>query len=501
MNNKKCGILLHITSLPSQFGIGDLGKYAYDFADFLLKAKQTYWQVLPLNPTLDIHGNSPYSSFSAFAGNPILISPELLYEDGFVSRSDLMPNYEQNAEKVKFNHVYEYKNQILEKAYLSFSSLSKKPEEYNKFISENKSWILDYVLFVSIKDNSKGVIWNKFPEGLKYRDKQALDSLSEKLKEKIEKEIFVQYVFFKQWYKLKDYCNKNGIKIIGDLPIYLNYDSSDVWSNPKNFKLRNDRTPEFLAGVPPDYFSKTGQLWGNPVYEREYIKDSGFKYWDDRISHNLKLFDILRLDHFRGFVNYWEVPAGEETAVNGNWVNAPAEQFFTHLLRQFDNKRFIAEDLGLITQDVLEIRDKFEFPGMKVLQFAFGDDYPNGAFLLHNHPYNCVVYTGTHDNNTTLGWWTNECTDVQKQRVKEYMQNNKIDTDVAINWKFIKLALSSKAHTVIIPMQDYLSLGQEARMNTPSVSNNNWEWKISDNYNYTCIAEIIRENTEFFERS
>ncbi len=501
MNLKKCGILLHITSLPSQFGIGDLGVCAYEFADFLIKTRQSYWQVLPLNPTLDIQGNSPYSSFSAFAGNPVLISPELLYDDGLISQSDLTPNYDQNTNRVNFKSVYEYKNLILDKAYKSFCSLSEKPDDYYKFISDNITWIKDYALFVSLKDHFNEVAWNDFPEGYKYRIKSDIDSAIEELKEKIEKEIFVQYIFFKQWHKLKDYCNKNGIKIIGDLPIYVNYDSSDVWSNPKNFKLRDDRIPEVVAGVPPDYFSKTGQLWGNPVYDWEYLKESGFKFWDDRISHNLKLFDILRLDHFRGFVNYWEVPANEKTAVNGRWVSAPAEQFFTHILKQFENSRFIAEDLGLITQDVLDIRDKFEFPGMKVLQFAFGDDFPNGDFLPHNHPENCVVYTGTHDNNTTLGWWQNECSERQKQRVKDYMENSNIDTNEKINWQLLKLAMGSKAHTVIIQMQDYLSLGQEARMNTPSVSKNNWEWKIPKNSDYSCIVDIIRENTEFFGRS
>lgn len=498
MNNRKSGILLHISSLPGPHGIGDLGRCSYNFADFLKCAGQTYWQVLPLTPTLNVHGNSPYSSYSAFAGNPLFISADILMDEGLLSKDDLPAAMDYDSNRVNFKHVYQCKNHIIEKAYKVFDKSGKKSGEFEKFISYNDYWIHDYALFVCIKNHIGGKPWNEFPPGLKSRQKDEITSAQKQLSDNIKKEIFIQFIFLKQWQRLKNYCSELGIKIIGDLPIYLNYDSSDVWSHPEYFKLDDNTNPTVVAGVPPDYFSKTGQLWGNPVYDWEYLTSRDYDFFMHRIVHNLELFDVLRLDHFRGFVHYWEVPAGEKNAVNGMWVQAPADEFFTHLTKKFSSDRFIAEDLGTITQDVIDIKDQFNFAGMKILQFAFGDDYPHGSYLPHNHVRNCVVYTGTHDNNTTLGWWKGECSDEQKKRVRDYLNSDINDKN--INQHMIDMAMGSVADTVIIPMQDFLGLGKQARMNTPSTVKNNWQWKILNYHSYDNIAEKIRESIEKFGR-
>jgi 4-alpha-glucanotransferase len=498
MNCKQSGILLHISSLPSYYGIGDMGPSSYSFAEFLNQSGQHHWQVLPLNPALNVYGNSPYSSYSAFAGNPLLISPELLCEDGLLSKTDLEVGRKNDGDRVNYGSVWRCKTHILDKAYDNFASAKSKSKEYEQFIAENEYWIDDYSLFVALKEYFNGTGWNGFPKGLISRNKNDIESFRLKLYKKIDKELFIQFIFFKQWQMLKIYCNQLGIRLIGDLPIYINHDSSDVWSNPEYFKLDEDKDPKVVSGVPPDYFSKTGQLWGSPVYDWEYLKSSGYKWLINRITHNLKLFDIVRLDHFRGYVAYWEIPATEKSAVNGKWVKAPAEDFFTLLLDRFSSENFIAEDLGIITQEVIDIRDKFNFPGMKVLQFAFGDDYPNGSYLPHNHIKNCVVYTGTHDNNTTMGWWNKECSTIQKQRVIDYLKS---DLSEGINWQFIELAMGSVANTVIIPMQDLLGLGENARMNTPSKSGGNWQWKVTDDKIYGCTAKKLREVTEKYGRT
>ena len=457
MENRGSGILLHITSLPSEYGIGDMGPEAYRFADFLCESGQSYWQILPLNPTLNIYGNSPYSSFSSFAGNDLLISPEMLYHKGLLTANDLKDAYKTNKSKVDYESVCQSKNLILDTAFNNFLSEGLNTHEFKKFCELNSGWLDDFSLFVSLKEHFGGVSWKHFPKEVAVRNPEAIKNYTHILTSGINRVKFCQYIFFNQWMNLKEYCHNINIDIIGDLPIYVNYDSSDVWCNPDKFKLDEQNNPLFVSGVPPDYFSKTGQLWGNPVYDWEHMKTTRYKWWMARLEHNFRLFDIIRLDHFRGFVAYWEVPAKEITAINGRWVDVPAEDFFSEVFRIYEAGKFIAEDLGTITQDVIEIRDKLKLPGMKILQFAFGDDYPNGSYLPHNHVENCVVYTGTHDNNTIVGWWNNECNRVEKNRIEDYFKR-KLNDD-QINWDFIEIAMDSKASLVIFPVQDLLGLG------------------------------------------
>ena len=453
------GILLHITSLPSPFGIGDLGTTAYQFVDFLYTSGQKLWQVLPLNPTCVEHGNSPYFSISLFAGNPLLISPELLCKDGLLSEKDL-EGCQVQGDKVDYPTAWSIKENILEKAYRNFSE----NDEYRNFLEENAYWLEDFCRFKVLKDKYRKP-WNVW-------ESESIKGLEDKIK----KEKFLQFVFFKQWKALKAYANSKGIKIMGDLPIYPAFDSSDVWSNKDLFKLDEHNSPYVVAGVPPDYFSKEGQLWGNPVYNWDRLKEEGFSWWIRRIRHNLRLFDLLRLDHFRGFVAYYEVPASEKTAVRGRWVSAPAEEFFTKLKEEFPDFPFVAEDLGLITKDVEDIRDRFGFPGMKVLVFAFESE--NHPYMPHNHDKNSFVYTSTHDNMPVRGWYLQELDPSSKERLFRYLGRELSEEDVS--YTLIRLAYMSVSKACIVPMQDLLNLGQDARMNTPGKKEGNWEWRLKD---------------------
>ena len=451
------GILLHITSLPSPFGVGDLGPNAYNFVDFLCASGQKLWQVLPLNPTCVEYGNSPYYSISLFAGNPLLISPELLCKDGLLSEKDLQ-GYQVQGDKVDYPTAWAIKESLLEKAYRNFSE----NEEYRSFVEENAYWLEDYCRFKALRDNYRKP-WNVW-------ESESIKGLEDKVK----KEKFLQFVFFKQWKDLKAYANSKGIKIMGDLPIYPAFDSCDVWSNRHLFKLDENNNPHVVAGVPPDYFSKEGQLWGNPVYNWERLKEEGFSWWIKRIKHNLKLFDLLRLDHFRGFVAYYEVPASEKTAVRGRWVSAPAEEFFTKLKEEFPDLPFVAEDLGFITPDVEEMRDRFGFPGMKVLVFAFESE--NHPYMPHNYEKNSFVYTSTHDTMPVKGWYLQELDSASKERLFRYLGREVSEEDVS--YALIRLAYMSVSKACVIPMQDLLNLGQDARMNTPGRKEGNWEWRL-----------------------
>ena len=354
-------------------------------------------------------------------------------------------------------------------------------------------------MFVSLKEGFKNVIWTEWPEDIRNRTGRALREYKERLDDRIRMEKFYQYLFFDQWSSLKEYCNVKKINILGDIPIYVTYDSSDVWTNPEVFKLDEQRRPKFVAGVPPDYFSETGQLWGNPVYNWEYLRETSYSWWIKRLEHNLKLIDIIRLDHFRGFVSYWEVPAGEETAVNGRWVDVPVEDFFKALFKRFPNLPVIAEDLGIITPEVREVMNRFVFPGMKLLIFAFGDDFPNGAYLPHNYSRNCVVYTGTHDNNTVKGWFRTEANPQDKKRLFSYIGREVEEEN--IHWELIRLAMGSVANTVIIPMQDILGLGEESKMNLPATSNGNWQWRLIPEQLTPLVTEKLREITETYGRA
>jgi len=492
------GILLHITSLPSSYGIGDLGPGAYGFVNFLSEADQIYWQILPLNRTCTAYGNSPYSSFSAFAGNPLLISPELMVEDGILLKSDIEEHPTFPGERVNYRAVNKYKDKILGIAYERSKAKLTGNYEFEKFCRENSYWLDDYGLFISIKRQFKGADWSKWPEGLRDRKEGVIKEWKEKLREMILMEKFIQYIFFKQWYSLKNYCNSKNLQIIGDVPIYVNYDSSDVWANPEVFKLDKEGRPVFVTGVPPDYFSSTGQLWGHPVYDWNFLKETQYSWWVMRIEYNLRLFDIFRLDHFRGFVSYWRIPVTEKRAINGRWEKSPAKDFFNTLFKHFPHLPIIAEDLGVITPDVREIMNLFGFPGMRVLIFAFGEDLPTNPYATHNHIKNCVVYTGTHDNNTIRGWFEKEICPEDRKRLFEYI--GKEVSGKKIHRELIRLAMMSVANMVIIPMQDILGLGEKARMNLPASSRGNWEWRVTQDQLSPTITQGLSETTRIYGR-
>jgi 4-alpha-glucanotransferase len=498
MKRRGSGILLHLTSLPSLYGIGDMGPWAYRFADFLAKAKQSFWQILPLNRTDTAYDNSPYHSMSAFAFNPLLISPELMIQDGLLDKKDMDIPPDFPKEKVAYDEVTTYKRKLFDKAYARFKKQGTS-YEYERFCSENSGWLEDYALFMSLKGHFHGQTWNQWPIEIRNREPEALQSLRKKLQDRIEMEKFVQYVFIQQWFGLKRYCNQKGIHIIGDMPIYVEYDSVDLWSNPEIFKLDDEKRPYVVAGVPPDYFSATGQLWGNPTYRWDVLKEGKYDWWVKRIKHNLRSIDFLRVDHFRGFVAYWEVPATEKTALNGKWIEAPAVDFFNQLTKRFSYLPFIAEDLGIITPDVREIMHLFQFPGMKVLLFAFSEDHPMHPYLPHTYERECVVYTGTHDNNTVRGWFENEAAPEDKKRLFAYLGREVSVQE--IHWELIRLAMSSVANTVILPMQDILGLGQESRMNRPATKHGNWQWKLSPEQLDSSPSDRLLEMTEIYGRS
>ena len=491
------GILLHITSLPSPYGIGDMGPWAYKFADFLSQTKQHFWQILPLNSTDPVYGNSPYHSISAFANNLLLISPELMVQDGFLSKADLDPVPSFPQSRIDYHKVIAYKENLFHIAYERFKK--SKRNECGQFFSENAYWLEDFVLFVVFREYFKKQVWSGWPKELRDRQPKALQTLSKQLKERIEMEKFLQYVFLKQWFSLKEYCNQRDIRIFGDMPIYVDYDSVDVWTDPGMFKLNHAKRPSFVAGVPPDYFSETGQLWGNPVYKWDVLRERRYDWWIQRIKHNLKLFNMVRIDHFRGLVAYWEIPSGEKTAINGKWVEAPAEDFFKVLIEQFPDSPIVAEDLGVITPDVKEIMDRFGFPGMRVLLFAFGDDLATNPYVPHNHVKNCVLYTGTHDNNTIRGWFENEIAPEVKNKLFKYLGHEVSAQDV--HWELIRLAMMSVANMVIFPMQDILGLGEEHRMNRPSTARGNWEWQLLPEQITLSLAQRLLEMTEIYGRA
>jgi 4-alpha-glucanotransferase len=499
MNKRGSGILLHLTSLPSAFGTGDLGPWAYRFADFLAESRQRYWQCLPLNPTDTKSGSSPYHSTSAFAFNPLLISPELLVQEGLLAREDLDPRPAFPAEKVDYEAVTTYKERLFSEAFDRFAK-SVMQEDYRQFCEVNRSWLDDFALFTALKDHYGGKAWCDWPEEYRDRRWEALRPVSGLVSKSMEKVKFLQYIFFKQWLNLKAYCNRRGIHIFGDIPMYVIHDSTDVWVHPEIFNLDSvTRNPLTVAGVPPDYFSKTGQLWGNPVYRWDALKEQHYEWWIRRIAHNLTLFDLVRMDHFRGFVSYWEVPSDEKVAVNGRWVEAPARDFFTELTERFSRLPVIAEDLGTITPDVRKIMDHFGFPGMKVLLFAFGPDLPTNLYAPHNHREESVVYTGTHDNNTARGWFGEEASCEDKKRLSFYL--GKEATEENVHWELIRLAMMSVSRMSVFPMQDILGLGEEARMNRPASNHGNWTWRLAPHHLTPSLSLKLSEMTEIYGRA
>ena len=500
------GILLHPTSLPEKWGIGDLGPTAYQFVDFLKAAGQSWWQMLPLGQTG--YGNSPYMCFSAFAGNPLLISPEKLLEDGFVSAADAKRPPSFPAEHVDYPLVIEQKGIILEKAYNQFKA--NPPAEHRQafllFREKHASWLEDFSLFMSLKERHEGKAWTRWEHPLIVRDPQALQDWSRRLRNKIDYHQFVQYLFFYQWSALRQYAHTKGIRIIGDLPIYIAHDSSDVWAHPDLFYLDDQCQSSVVAGVPPDYFSATGQRWGNPIYRWDARAKSGYQWWIDRFRANLALVDVLRLDHFRGFEAYWEIPASEPHAINGRWVKGPGAELFAAVKAALGDLPVIAEDLGVITPEVEALRDTCGFPGMRILQMAFGNDPKAHHYRPHHFTQNSIVYTATHDHNTTVGWFTAEPgreTTQSKEEIKEERANvlRYLGTDGRdIHWDVIRLAMSSVAQLAIVPLQDVLGLGSECRMNRPGTLKGNWEWRFHPHQLTEEIKERLRNLTGLFDR-
>lgn len=499
------GILLHPTSLPSNYGIGDLGAEAYKFVDFLERAKQTYWQVLPLGPTG--YGDSPYQCFSAFAGNTNLISPELLVEDGFLSAEEINQKPDFPMGKVDFGLLYDWKNWILGLAFERFRTTTSVDlrGKFETFCQQEKSWLDNYALFRAVKKSNDQKLWLEWDAPLRSRDENALNEVRENLREDIQAQMFQQWLFFRQWNDLKSYANEKGVKIVGDVPIFISLDSSDVWCNPQEFKLDADNRPRVVAGVPPDYFSATGQLWGNPIYNWENMRRNGFSWWIERVKATLKTVDVVRVDHFRGFAAAWEVPGGDKTAVNGKWVSVPGKELFNALENAIGDLPFWAEDLGVITPDVEELRDSFGFPGMRILQFAFGGDTANHD-LPHNYINNSAAYTGTHDNDTTVGWFNSQSGAGSTRNEAEINQEREfclryLNSDGAeIHWDFVRAVWASVANTAIAPMQDLLGLGNGARMNLPASSAGNWYWQCTDGDFSDEIAERLRGLTEIYGR-
>jgi 4-alpha-glucanotransferase len=493
------GLLLHITSLPSKYGIGDLGPQAYRFAEFLARAKQRYWQMLPLNPlTLRQNPYSPYNSISAFAGNTLLISPVLLYQEGLLLKEELK-DYPRFAEsRVEYPKVVSYKTKLLNAAYERFKSF-KRQSDYERFCIENAAWLDDFALFVAMRQYFGRVLWSGWPAELRDRKKDALKLARDSFPETIGRGKFLQYMFFKQWFALKQYCRRRKIKPIGDIPIYVAYDSADVWSNPEIFKLTKTKKNRFIAGVPPDYFSKTGQLWGNPVYDWAALKNTRYRWWLERVGHNLKLFDIVRIDHFRGFFAYWQVPAGNKTAANGKWVKCPYEDFFNTLFKRCAPQAIIAEDLGIISSDVKTFIEKHHLTGMRVLQFGFDGNLAKNPHWPGNHRRNTIVYTGTHDNNTAAGWFAKETNAEQKKNLFACL-GRKVSTN-QINWELIKLAFASVANLAIIPVQDVLGLGESARMNRPGKIKGNWQWRLNPGQITQQISKKLAELTAICHRT
>ena len=472
---RQSGILLHITSLPSNYGIGDIGNESYRFVDFLSDCKQRLWQMLPIG-TIGL-GDSPYQSFSAFAGNPLLISMDLLVEEGLLKPHDLIPMAKEN--KVNFPRVKANKSNMLNRAYRSFKP-TKNKAPYEQFVYDNKWWLEDYSLFMSARDYFHKLPWNHWENSIRSRNRKTLDLYREILKESIEYNNFVQFKFFEQWDRLKYYSNSKGIKLIGDMPIFVSHDSSDVWQEPYNYKLDNDGNPKKVAGVPPDYFSETGQLWGNPVYDWERLRESGYRWWMDRFRFLGGLFDTIRIDHFRGFEAVWEVPFGEKTAEKGSWIEGPGWDIFQKLYGELGSIQGIAEDLGTITPKVIELKDKCKFPGMLVMQFAFEGEQEH-EILPNKHSKDLVVYTGTHDNDTIIGWYKKH--EESSSRVIELL--NKyfgITTGMdnrELSEELIKITMSSNGDTAVIPLQDILALDSSGRMNKPGTAFGNWDWRFN----------------------
>ena len=519
---RKSGILAHPTSFPSKYGIGDLGKGAYEFVDFLEKSGQKLWQILPLGQTS--FGDSPYQSFSAFAGNIYIISPDIFVKKGYLSKKDIEIVPEFDEKNVEYGKVINYKMSLFRTAFKKF----KENKEYLDFCDKNAFWLEDYSLFMSLKNyfieqrkntyesaeykayysaNEKkvelnaikdcfyGGAWNSFPEDIRDRKPKAVEKNKKMLKSDIDFYKFLQYEFFTQWQELKEYANEKKIEIIGDIPIFVAEDSADVWSNRNLFSIDSKGFPKVVAGVPPDYFSADGQLWGNPLYDWKEHSKTGYDWWTKRIENAFKLCDIVRIDHFRGFESYWEIPFGEKTAVNGKWKKGPKEEIFNVMENKLGKLNIIAEDLGDLTDEVLDLRDELGFPGMKILQFAFDSDEANAYLPFNYETTNCVVYTGTHDNDTTKGWYSKA-----DKKATDYVRRllNVSGEDIA--WDLIRMAVGSVAKYAVIPIQDVMNLGSDARMNTPGKAEDNWQFRFTEDMLTDNMAKGMKYLVKIYNR-
>jgi 4-alpha-glucanotransferase len=504
MKVRASGILLHLSSLPSAHGIGDMGPGARRFASFLAEMRQCYWQMLPLCPTSSGMCHSPYAGYSAFAGNPLFISPGQLVLDHLLKPDEALDedfgdesDSDADPRRVDFTAVETGKRALLDLVFQRHGKDFETDPDFRHFCRKQEHWLEDFALFTTLKGHFNGADWSTWPEPLRFRDPDALDQWRDQGREQLAKVRLVQYLFHLQWSGLKRFCNENGVNLIGDLPIYVTRDSADVWSRPELYLLDDDLRPTHVAGVPPDYFSATGQRWGNPVYDWDAHKDEDYVWWARRFGHELSRFDFMRVDHFRGFVAHWRIPAEEPTAVNGVWEPSPGEELFTSLLRRCGALPLIAEDLGVITADVRELKQRFGLPGMKILQFAFGDEWDK--HVPHLHERNCVVYSGTHDNNTVRGWFAHEATRPERQALARYLGCPPGEEDVHV--ALIRLGLQSVANTAVFPMQDVLGLGTEHRMNTPGTTQGNWLWRLLPTELDIDRLAWFREMTTFFDRA
>ena len=490
---RSSGILLHPTSLPSCYGIGDLGEEAFRWVDFLSSANQKLWQILPLGPTG--YADSPYQCFSAFAGNPFLISPDKLLAEGLLSRSDLesVPNFPND--NVDYGPVIQYKLSLLDAVYVNYKRTKILRDEFESFRQKNSAWLDDFTLFMALKESHGGAVWSTWEDDLVSRQPQALTAAREKFADAVESQELRQFLFFRQWEAIKSHAHRHGIKIIGDIPIFVAYDSAEVWAHPELFYLDEHGKPTVVAGVPPDYFSATGQLWGNPLYRWDVLKKNNYDWWIERFRATLTMVDIARLDHFRGFEAYWEIPFGMPTAEVGKWIKGPGADFFNGLKASLGVLPIIAEDLGVVTKEMTALRDQFNLPGMKVLQFAFSSD-GSDLFLPHNFTHNCVVYSGTHDNDTTRGWYESSSIERERDFARRYLGRDGRD----IAWDLIRLAFSSVADMAVVPLQDVLNLGTQARMNLPGRASGNWGWRFAWSQINDGMRERLKEMAMLYGR-
>lgn len=495
---RSAGVIMHIASLPGKFGIGTFGQGAYDYADFLYKSGMKYWQILPLGQTG--YGDSPYQSFSAFAGNPYFIDFDLLAKDNLLRVDEyLNDNYGDDINYIDYGLLFKIKYEVLRKSYNNFKNMNTDTirKEFDEFRVKNKWWLDDYGLYMAIKNHFNLESWQKWDEEIKKREREAIERYKVLLSDEIEYWEFIQYLFFKQWNKLKEYVNSKGIKIIGDIPIYVAEDSADVWSNSEAYLMDKETLkPISVAGCPPDAFSATGQLWGNPIYDWDYMDKQSYAWWITRVRESLKLYDIVRIDHFRGFESYWKIPYGEDTAINGEWVKGPGMKLFNAVKEALGEVNVIAEDLGFLTDEVREFLDNSGFPGMKVLQFAF-DEREESNYLPHTYTNNCVAYTGTHDNDTFRGWYDLTAPREDIKYCKEYLA---LSNEEGYNWGFIRGVWSSVADLAIATMQDFLDLGNETRINMPSTLGGNWKWRMAEGTYDDKLVEKLYRLTKIYGR-